>query len=72
MYVSSQCDLNRNAFISPLISGDKQLSQFPPTCILVAGLDPLSDDSFLFSHRYIGYNIFLFDLDLRNAVLKCS
>ena len=45
-------------FISPAVASDSLLSQFPPTRIMCAGLDPLRDSSYVFAYRlaYILYS----------------
>ena len=40
-------------FVSPVMASDEDLLQFPPTRVLIAGRDPLRDESMRFLDRMI-------------------
>lgn len=44
-------DLSKNYFISPILTPDKLLAQFPPVYLLCGERDPFSDDTLIFSAR---------------------
>jgi len=51
VYVPSECDVERDACLSPVVASDALLKKFPPTSIMVGGLDPFLDDAVDFAHR---------------------
>lgn len=51
VYVPSQCDPATDPTLSPVIAADAILAHFPPTSIVVGGLDPFLDDSVDLAHR---------------------
>lgn len=44
-------DLSKNYYISPILTPDKLLAQFPPVYLLCGERDPFSDDTLIFSGR---------------------
>ena len=57
-YYYSDTNIDDLLFVSPLISvTDDILNKFPPTNVVVGGLDPFLDDSIDFCHRLHNLNI---------------
>jgi hormone-sensitive lipase len=46
-------EASSNPYISPLVSTDATLAQYPPTRILVGNNDPLLDDCYRFTERLL-------------------
>jgi acetyl esterase/lipase len=47
-YVPDTVDPDKDRFISPIYINDKEIDSLPPLRIMVAGMDPLCDQSFIF------------------------
>lgn len=52
LYVA-EGDPDRDPFLSPILINDEDLRKFPPVRIMIAGKDPLRDDSFKFALRLL-------------------
>ena len=64
------CDDENDPLISPLIAApDYLLSSFPPTTIVVGGLDPFLDDSIDFAHRLSNKDV---NVDVKLKIYKFS
>eukprot|EP00483_Globobulimina_turgida_P001798 UN01800 len=62
------CDDENDPLISPLIAApDYLLSSFPPTTIVVGGLDPFLDDSIDFAHRLSNKDV---NVDVKLKIYK--
>lgn len=50
---AGEADPNTDPFLSPILINDNDLKRFPPVRIMIAGKDPLRDDSFKFALRLL-------------------
>ena len=52
-YVAGHCDPSDDSYISPILTPDWVLKEYPETFIGIAEYDPLRDDAFRFGNRLL-------------------
>eukprot|EP00826_Nyctotherus_ovalis_P045842 TRINITY_DN5108_c0_g5_i1.p1 TRINITY_DN5108_c0_g5~~TRINITY_DN5108_c0_g5_i1.p1 ORF type:complete len:473 (-),score=128.43 TRINITY_DN5108_c0_g5_i1:60-1478(-) len=52
-YIPAEADASKDSYLSPCLIRDEELGQFPPMRIMVAGRDPLRDESYRLMSRLV-------------------
>lgn len=55
-YLTDECDLERDHYLTAHLADDEIIKRFPPTKLVVGSLDPLRDNSYRFAQKMVQNN----------------